>query len=339
MPTGPPSEATDLVDRRSRTAATIEAGHTDSASIDPGAIMRIKHLPLRAKAVVEGFYNGLHRSPFHGASVEFSEYRPYSVGDDPRGLDWKLYARTDRFFIKRFEDETNRRCYLMLDQSQSMGFGSLEYTKIQYAQTLAATLAWYLTLHRDSVGLMTFDEAAGDFLPARQRPGHLRTLMARLSRPTGGTSTDLIAPLQQLARLIAKRGLVILISDLLVPLESLQINLGYLRSRGHEVMILRTLDPAELELAISSPGIVFDIESGREIYLDPEAAKRDYASAFARHRDELVTICDSLGVDFYSLATSDPLESALAHIIANQQRRQRRGARPVRTASASGGRQ
>ncbi len=135
-----------------------------AVQIDPLAVMRIKDLQLRAKAVVEGFYNGLHRSPYHGHSVEFSEYRPYSVGDDLRGLDWKLFARSDRYYIKKFEDETNRRCYLVLDQSQSMGFGSLEYSKIDYARTMVATLAYYLTMQRDSVGLMTFDETIGDFI-------------------------------------------------------------------------------------------------------------------------------------------------------------------------------
>src|SRR6056297_2983138 len=129
-----------------------------ASAADPTALMRIKSLQMRAKVVVEGFYNGLHRSPFHGFSVEFSEFRPYTIGDDPRGLDWKVFARTDRYYIKRFEDETNRRCYLVLDRSRSMAFGSLEYSKIEYARTLVATLAYYLAQQRDSVGLMTFDE-------------------------------------------------------------------------------------------------------------------------------------------------------------------------------------
>lgn len=139
------------------------------ASADPMSLMRIKHLQLRAKAVVEGFYNGLHRSPYHGYSVEFSEYRPYVVGDDLRALDWKLFARSDRYYIKKFEDETTRRCYLVVDQSRSMGFGSLEYTKVEYARTLAATLAYFLSTQRDSVGLMTFDETIGDFLTWMRR--------------------------------------------------------------------------------------------------------------------------------------------------------------------------
>src|SRR6056297_1641288 len=174
-------------------------------AIDPRAVMRIKDLQLRARAVVEGFYNGLHRSPYHGFSVEFSEYRPYTTGDDLRGLDWKVFARSDRYYIKKFEDETNRRCYLVLDQSKSMAFGSLEYSKIEYARTLVATLAYYLTLQRDSVGLMTFDEEIGDFISARRREGHLRQMLVSLSRPVSGSGTDLDKPLKQIAALVRRR--------------------------------------------------------------------------------------------------------------------------------------
>ena len=191
--------------------------------------MRIKNLQLRAKAVVEGFYNGLHRSPFHGFSVEFSEYRPYTVGDDLRGLDWKLYARSDRYYIKKFEDETNRRCYLVLDQSKSMGFGSLGYNKIEYAKTLVATMAYYLTLQRDSVGLMTFDERVGEFISARNRQGHLRQIMVALSRPVAGSGTDLDQPLREIAALVRRRGLVVIVSDMLASIETLQTNLAYLQ--------------------------------------------------------------------------------------------------------------
>jgi uncharacterized protein (DUF58 family) len=304
-----------------KTGAAASHNNDGVASIDPLAVMRIKSLPLRAKAVVEGFYNGLHRSPFHGFSVEFSEYRPYTVGDDLRGLDWKLYARTDRYYIKKFEDETNRRCYLVLDQSKSMGFGSLEYTKIQYAQTLVATLAYYLTLQRDSVGLLTFDDEIGDFISARHRAGHLRQVMVSLARPVAGRGTDLDKPLRQIASLVRRRGLIVLVSDLLAPVATLRTNLAYLRSRGHEVVILRTLDPSELELKLESPSMVVDMESQREIYLDPDAARETYRNQFDEHRDELQSICDSLGVDLYEVCTDQPLEKALLHLVSTQRRR------------------
>ncbi len=304
------------------------------AEIDPLAVMRIKNLQLRAKAVVEGFYNGLHRSPFHGFSVEFSEYRPYTVGDDLRGLDWKLYARTDRYYIKKFEDETNRRCYLVLDQSKSMGFGSLEYSKVEYARTLVATLAYYLTLQRDSVGLMTFDEEIGEFISAHQRAGHFRQLLVSLSRPVAGQGTDLDQPLRQIAALVRRRGLIVLVSDMLAPITTLRTNLAYLRSRGHEVLILRTLDPSELELQLKSPSMVVDMETGREIYLDPDAARGTYREQFDAHQQELQSICDSLGVAFHQINTDQPLEQALFHLVSAQQRRSSGTARAGMLASS-----
>ena len=302
------------------TAAVQPRDPETPASIDPLAVMRIKDLALRAKSVVEGFYNGLHRSPFHGFSVEFSEYRPYTTGDDLRSLDWKLFARTDRYYIKKFEDETNRRCYLILDQSRSMGFGSLDHRKCDYAQTLVATVAYYLTLQRDSVGLMTFDEGVGEFISARQREGHFRQLLVALSRPVTGTGTDLSGPLMQIAALVRRRGLIILVSDMLAPADDLRTNLAYLRSRGHEVVIIRVLDPAELELKLESPSMVVDMESQREIYLDPDAASQSYEARFNEHRTELQAICDSLGVNLYETLTDQALEDALFHVVSTQGR-------------------
>src|SRR4249919_1123047 len=162
------------------TSARRSSGRSQASAasfIDPAALMRIKSMQLRARAVVEGFFSGLHRSPYHGFSVEFTEYRQYSPGDDPRYLDWKLYARSDRYYLKRFEDETNLRAWLLVDLSRSMGYSSLEYDKATYARTAAATIAYFLSLQRDGVGLITFDAAIQEFLPARFRPGHLHRLM------------------------------------------------------------------------------------------------------------------------------------------------------------------
>src|SRR5436190_10913516 len=170
---------------------------TSSNFIDPPTLMRIRSLQLRARIVVQGFASGLHRSPLHGFSVEFSEYRQYTPGDDPRYLDWRLYARSDRYYLKRFEDETNLRCHLLVDLSRSMGYGSIDYTKVEYARTAAATLAYFLAMQRDAVGLVTFDERIADYVPARYRPGHLHRLMLCLERAVAGTSTDLASPLEQ----------------------------------------------------------------------------------------------------------------------------------------------
>src|SRR4051794_24495208 len=185
--------------------------------IDPLALMTIRSLELRARAVVEGFWSGMHRSPYHGFSVEFTEYRQYTPGDDPRYLDWRVFARTDRYFIKKYEDETNLRAHLLVDQSRSMAYGSRDYNKSTYAATLAATLAYFLHLQGDAIGLLTFDEQVRDFLPARHRMGHLRQIMLALERPAAGKSTDLEAPLERITSLIRKRGMVALISDFLAP--------------------------------------------------------------------------------------------------------------------------
>ena len=305
--------------------------------IDPTSLMRIKSLQLRAKVVVEGFYNGLHRSPFHGFSVEFSEYRPYTTGDDPRTLDWKLYARSDRYYIKKYEDETNRRCYLIVDQSKSMGFGSLEYSKAEYARTLVATLAHYLSMQRDAVGLLTFDEKVNDFIAARHRPGHMNRLLAALEQSVAGSGTDVSAPLEQLASLVSKRGLIILISDLLAPTEMLRTKLGYLRSRGHEMIVLRVNDPSEVEFALPEAAMIKDMETGQEIYIDPEVAKDDYERRFKEHETELVSICDSLGIDFTRMVTNEPLDRALFDLLSAQVRRGRSANRAGNVAASARG--
>src|SRR6476646_3608454 len=178
----------------SPTLAPHESKRSGARFVDPQTLMSIKNLEMRARVVVEGFWNGIHRSPYHGFSVEFTEYRQYSPGDDPRYLDWRLFARSDRFYIKKFEDETNLRCHLLVDNSRSMTYGSVGYTKAQYANTAAATLAYFLYLQGDGVGLLTFDEQIRDYLPSRHRKGHLRHLMLSLEKPAGGTETNLSPP-------------------------------------------------------------------------------------------------------------------------------------------------
>src|ERR1041384_6397193 len=202
--------------------------------IDPQALMTIRSLELRARAVVEGFWSGMHRSPYHGFSVEFTEYRQYTPGDDPRYLDWRVFARSDRYFIKKYEDETNLRVHLLMDQSRSMDYGSRDYTKATYASTLAATLAYFLYLQGDAVGLLTFDEKVRDYLPARHRTGHLRHIMLSLEKPAGGAATDLSAPLKRVVEMVTKRALMVLISDLLAPIDTLEKNLAGLGACGHE---------------------------------------------------------------------------------------------------------
>jgi uncharacterized protein (DUF58 family) len=289
---------------------------TDRRSfIDPSAIMQIKNLTMRAKAIVEGFSSGLHRSPVHGFSVEFSEYRPYVVGDDPRGIDWKLLARTDRYYVKQYEDETNRRCYIAVDQSRSMDYGSVGYTKAQYAQTIAATFAYYLTLQRDAVGVMTCGSDKAELLPPRHRSGHLQQLMRLLATESVGTTSDLSRSLSDLAGLSRRRGLVVLISDLLTEPASLSQPLGYLRGRGHELLVIRVLDPSELSLDFKQSTMLIDAETGREMYIDPDAARRDYQSRFQAHEAQLLDICHGRSARLITITTDQPLENTLLELI------------------------
>lgn len=278
---------------------------------DPAALMTIRNLELRARSVVEGFWHGLHRSPYHGFSVEFTEYRPYTPGDDPRYLDWKLVGRTDRYFIKKFEDETNLRCHLLVDNSRSMTYGSRGYTKADYARTLAATFAWFLSHQGDATGLLTFDETIREYLPARHRPGHLRHLMLALEKPASGATTDLVAPLKRVAELVRKRGLVVLISDLLAPPETLEAPLSLLTAARHEVVVFQVLDPAELDFNFSAAARFQDLETGRDLFLEPTLAKNDYQRRLNDHLAAVRAICQRLGIAHVQLSTAQPLEMAL----------------------------
>lgn len=279
--------------------------------LDPATLMAIRNLELRARSVVEGFWHGLHRSPYHGFSVEFTEYRPYAPGDDPRYLDWKLVGRTDRYFIKKFEDETNLRCQLLVDVSRSMTFGSRGYTKAEYARTLAATLGWFLSQQGDATGLMTFDSTVREYLPARHRPGHLRQLMLALEKPSEGRATDLTTPLKRIAELTRKRGLTVLISDLLAPLDELETSLGLLTASGHEVVIFQVLDPAELDFSFSTAARFEDLETGRDLFIDPATARADYQRRLAEHLTAVKAIAQRLGLTHTQIDTAQPLELAL----------------------------
>ncbi len=301
---------------------------------DPKTLMAIRNLELRARSVVEGFWNGLHRSPYHGFSVEFTEYRQYTPGDDTRYLDWRLFARSDRYYLKKFEDETNLRCHLLVDQSRSMDYGSLGCSKADYARTLAATLAWFLHGQGDAVGLFTFDETVRDYLPARHRHGHLRQLMLALDRANAGRETNL-AVLRRVSEIVRKRGLIVLITDLLAPLESLEQGLAQLTAIGHEVMLFQVLDPNELAFEFSAGTVLEDMESGRELELNPDAMRADYQRRFNEHCTAAERTCRKLGVSVHRLLTNEPLEMALFELLRSRSRRgkfTRRNSQPARAA-------
>ncbi len=314
-PTATAAKTATVKPATGKTATVTTAATAQRWFIDPVAIMQIQGLTLRAKTIVEGFTAGLHRSPLHGFSVEFSEYRPYVLGDDPRNLDWKLMARTDRYYVKQYEDETNRRCYIAIDHSRSMNYGNGQVTKAQYAQTLAATLAYFLHAQRDAVGVITCGTDSSEFLPPLHRRGHLQHLMHVLEQPSEGRQTSLADGLSKLAGLSRRRGLVVLISDLLTDPASLEKPLGYLRGRGHQVLMLRVLERGEIDLQLPSSLLLRDLETGREIYVDPEQARQTYVARFQQHAQALNDICQRRGARLFTVTIDQPLEFALLELI------------------------
>jgi uncharacterized protein (DUF58 family) len=292
--------------------------------IDPLSLMRIKSMELRARVIVEGFWKGIHRSPYHGFSVEFTEYRQYSPGDNPRYIDWRVFARSDRFYIKKFEDETNLRCHLLVDHSRSMGYGSISYSKSQYAGTLAATLAYFLFTQGDAVGLATFDNRIRQYMSPRNRPGYLHRLILVLEASPEGSATNLESPLQRIGEMLSKRGLVVLISDLLTSIDQLEPNLSYLCSGGHDVVLFNVLDPAELNFNFDSPALFQDMETGRNMYVDPSDTQMAYKRMLERHLAKAKSICQNLGIDYHLFATDRPFDLALLDFLNDRMRRKKR---------------
>jgi len=291
-----------------------------SSFLDPETIARLGSLDLKARTIVEGFLAGLHRSPFKGFSVEFAEYRQYLPGDDLATLDWKVYARTDRHFVKKFEEETNLDCHILLDVSQSMGYGSGPLTKIRYSAFLAAALAYLMNRQRDAVGLITFDDRILNLLPASARGGHLTSLLVTLERLTLGHRTDVAKPLRDLAEAIRKRGLVVLISDLLDEPGRVLEGLKHFKYRGTEVIVFQVLDPAELRFPFEHAARFRDAETADEVLAVPSVVREKYLEAITglqeRYRREL----QLAGIDFVALDTSLPLETGLMSYLMTRRR-------------------
>lgn len=292
--------------------------------LDPRALLAIRDLELRARVVVEGLWSGLHRSPFSGFSVEFTEYRQYVAGDDLRHLDWKVLARTDREYLRKFEDETNLRCHVLFDQSGSMAFGSLGYPKSEYARTVAATLGCFLLQQRDMVGVTVFSDRLAEHLPARWRHGQLRRLLLALEHARPGTRTRLDLALDDAARLFRKRSLVVLLSDLLSPVEEWAPALGRLLAGGHDARVLQILDPAELSLDFGRAGLWRDLEGGRELYLDPAQARDHYRARMGEHQQAVRRALDERGVPHQLITTDQPLDLALLEWLRRHAGRARR---------------
>jgi uncharacterized protein (DUF58 family) len=306
-----------------------------SSSLSPEALQSIKRLDLRARMVVRGFLQGLHSSPFHGFSVQFSEHRRYNRGDDPRLIDWLAYAKTDKYFVKRFESETNLVGYLVIDLSASMGFTQNQsMTKFEYVTCLAAALTYLMIMQQDPVGLITFDQKVHASLPARSRRGHLGDVMAQLTNLKPSGSTDLPASLTQVAAMLKQHSLVILFSDLW-PNESEndggrswqeQIDevisaLARLRHSGNDVIVFHVLDAAEVEFPYDGPVQFTDSESGQAVSVDATGFREDYLASLAEFRDAYREGCNQLQIDYVPLDTSMPFDTALTEYLTQRQGR------------------
>src|ERR1041384_3311716 len=284
----------------------------DRPFLDPAVVARLGTLELKARTIVEGFLTGLHRSPFKGFSVEFAEYRQYIPGDDLSTIDWKVYARSDRYYVKKFEEETNLDCHLMIDVSGSMAYGSHHaMTKFQYGACLAASLAYLMNRQRDAVGLTAVDEKIVTMLPSSSRTGHLRAVLLTLDRLDPGRQTNVSKPLHQLADSLSKRGMVVLISDLLDDPASVIRGLKHFQFRGTDVIVFHVLDPDELEFPFERATRFEDLETSEEVMAVPGAVREHYlremGSFIERYRREL----GAAGIDYQLLSTKHPLELAL----------------------------
>ena len=291
-----------------------------SRYLDPAIIARLGTIDLKARTIVEGFLTGLHRSPYKGFSVEFAEYRQYLPGDDLATLDWKVFARSDKHFVKKFEEETNLTCHLLLDVSRSMGYGSAEITKLQYGSYLTGALAYLMHRQRDAFGLIAFDDNISALLPASARSGHLRAVLLALERIQMGTRTNVAKPLHDLAAAVRKRGMVVLVSDLLDDPATLLEGLKHFRHRGTEVIVFHVLDPYELRFPFEQAARFRDMETGEEVAAVPGSIRDDYLEKIqgliAFYRREL----GLAGIDYCLLETSQPLELGLMAYLMTRRR-------------------
>ena len=288
----------------------------------PEVIRNVARLDLRAKFIVEGFLSGLHASPFHGFSVEFSEHRRYSQGDDPKDIDWLVYAKTDRYYIKKYQAETNITGYLLMDLSESMAYTHRQdLTKFEYSICLAAALAYMMVHQQDPVGLMTFDEKIRASLPAKSKRSQLANILALLSQaqPTG--PTEIARNLQQYASMVKHKSLVMLFSDLLTDPEPVINAIRMLRYAGHDVIIFHVLDEAEVHFPFSGMVDLREPESGEKMMVDAAGIREDYLTELTNLRAHYRTSCLAVGADFVELDTSMRFDTALIEYLAQRQAR------------------
>jgi len=288
--------------------------------LKPETISRLENLSLVARLVVEGFIIGLHKSPYHGFSVEFAEHRPYMAGDEIKHIDWKLFGKTDRYYVKQFEEETNLKTYLILDASESMSFGSNGVSKLQYGSYLGAALTYLLLKQQDAVGLTLFDEGIRSFIPPSSRPSYLNVILSQMEDLETGGETNISGTLHEMADRIKRRGLIILISDLLDDPEDVLMGLKHFRHRKHEVIVFHILDDQELNLNYDRQVELTDLESGEALTTDPRLIRKAYREEIQKFIAKYKQDCLANHIDYIQLTTSQPFDLALTEYLHKRQK-------------------
>lgn len=297
--------------------------------LPPEAVKRVQRLELRARHIVEGFLSGSHRSPYFGQSVEFVQHRQYVPGDDVRHVDWKVWARQDRLVIKQYEEDTNLRCSLLIDSSESMSYGHrgadrLEHTKFEYACTLAACLALLVLKNQDAVGSVMFDNKIRSRVPLRTSERHLTDILASLENTLPAEKTKLDSVFKDVVQTFPKRGLMILISDLLGAEESSLRGIDTLRRAGHDVMVLHVLDDDELDFPFSDPTRFEGLESAAHLTCNPRALRDGYLAALEKFLDRVRRACAASKSDYLLVRTSDAPDAVLAKVLSDRMHAVRR---------------
>ncbi|MCP4192100.1 MAG: DUF58 domain-containing protein [Planctomycetaceae bacterium] len=286
--------------------------------LHPEAVKRISRLELRARHIVEGFLSGMHRSPYFGQSVEFRQHREYAAGDDLRHVDWKVWARQDRLYVKQFEEDTNLRCNLLVDVSNSMNYGNGALNKYEYACTVAASLAYLVLKQNDAIGCMSFDQSLRRTVPYRTRHTHLLSVVEALSVSEPKDKTEIYSILRGVAENAPRRGMMVLISDLLADQESTLKGLRLLRQRGHDVLVLHVMDDDELDFPFNGSLRFEGLESDAALTCNPRALREGYLEALTEFLDSTRHACAKNTIDYQLVRTSDPLDAALATFLCNR---------------------
>jgi len=283
--------------------------------LQPETVALLNSMSLRAKLVVEGYIIGQHRSPYHGFSVEFAEHRAYGAGDEIRHIDWKLFGKTDRLYVKRYEEETNLRAHIVLDTSRSMLYNSGKVSKLVYANSLAASLSYLMINQQDAVGLVQFSQKIDTFIPPKSRPSHLSLVLAQLDDQKAGKDTKVGLVLHELAERIKKRGLVVLISDLLDDPKNIMNGLKHFRHQNQEVIVFHVLDRKELEFDFNTRTKFLDMESGEEIVTEPWHIRSNYTELINRLHDKYRKECREYLIDYVPIFTDQSLDISITEYL------------------------